>query len=168
MCSRLFYYSDAWAADRLAIPGPELRPPTQWWDEEGVEWNDSLASEVEIDPIRGRTPREHLDGLVETFAIGWPRAKLIRKQGFGSDPPFRRMWSPRSVVVEMRTIETRTFGFFSRAGVFVAMRVDLTDRTHANDNRLYGFYGDYVLQRLRHIDPADVDATSDVETLIGS
>lgn len=165
MSQRLFYFTEAWASDRERLPGPESSPQVRWWDEHaGEEESDAGA---DIDPVRGRTEREQLDGFVETFVIGWPRTKLIRRQGFGSEPPFKRMRNPRSAVVEMRTVRTRTFGFFSKTRVFVGMRVDLVENTHADNGRLYGVYGDYVLQRLRHIDPADVDALSDVEALIG-
>lgn len=166
MRERLFYFTSAWAADRLKLPAPAPRRQVQWWDEDEEAAN-NRPIEVDIDPNLGRTPREQLDGFIETFVIGWPRAKLIRKQGFGSEPPFRRMWPPRSSVVEMRTVQTRTFGFFSCKGVYVGMRVDLTENTHANNDRLYNEYGDYVMQRLRHIVSSDVDVVSDVEDLIG-
>ena len=165
MHGRLFYYTDAWAADRLGLPGPEPRPQVQWWDDDGE--TEDVEELVDIVPTWGQTSREELDGFVETFVIGRSRASLIRKQGFGSEPPFRRMRHPRDAVVEMRTINTRTFGFFSKVRIYVAMRVDLTKNTHADNDRLYEVYGDYVLQRLRHVNPSDVDNASDVESLIG-
>jgi hypothetical protein len=167
MRERLFYFTDAWATDRFKLAAPVPRRQVQWWDEGEEAANFDRLAEVDIDPTHGRTPREQLDGFVETFVIGWPRAKLIRKQGFGSEPPFKRMWPPRSPVVEMRTVQTRTFGFFSRRGVYVGMRVDLAENTHANKDRLYHEYGDYVMQRLRHIVSSDIDVASDVEDLIG-
>jgi hypothetical protein len=167
MPQRLFYYTDAWAADRERLPGPEARPQVRWWDTEEQRQNEDTKPRIGIDPSRSRTPREQLDGFVETFVIGWSRHRLIRKQGFGSEPPFRRMWPPRGQVVEMRTVDTRSFGVFTKGGAYIGMRVDLVDNTHADNDRLYNEYGDYVIKRLRHIDPAEIDATTNVEDLIG-
>ena len=167
MVERLFYYTGAWAEDQLKLPAPAPRRQIEWWDEDGEAPNREPSVKVDIDPTHGNTAQEQLDGFVETFVIGWPRSKLVRRQGFGSEPPFLRMRPPRLPVVEMRTVQTRTFGFFARRGVYVGMRVDLTQNTHANDDYLYEEYGNYVMQRLRHIASSDVDIASDVEHLIG-
>jgi hypothetical protein len=165
MAMRLFYYTEAWAADRLKLPGPPDRRPVRWWDD-GTTAEDQPSDSVSIDSAVGSSIRSRMDGLIETFVIGWTRDRLIRKQGFGMEPPFQRMRPPRSVVVEMKTAETRTFGFFVRVGVFVAHRVDLSDNTHANCN-LYETYGDDVRKIVARMASSDKDETSDVELLIG-
>ena len=123
----------------------------------------------QLRPIQPSIPRLEvaLDGLVETFVCGAARAHLVRKIGFGMDPPFRRMRPPRSAVVEMRTEATRTFGFFVCSGVFVAHQLDLSANTHA-DESLYDHYGDKVLTLLNRVGDQYKDETSDVEDLIGS
>jgi hypothetical protein len=165
MAMRLFYYTEAWAADRLKLPGPPDRRPVRWWDD-GAAAEDEPSDPVGIDPVVGSSIRSRMDGLIETFVIGWTRDRLIRKQGFGMEPPFQRMRPPRSAVVEMRTADTRTFGFFVRAGVFVAHRADLADHTHA-DAELYKTYGDDVGKILARMASSDKNETSDVELLIG-
>jgi hypothetical protein len=119
-----------------------------------------------IDPTIDPSIRGRLDGMIETFVVGWPRAKLIRNTGFGMDPPFQRMRGRHFPVVEMRTQATRTFGFFVREAVFVAHRLDLADKTHA-DPILYERYGDDVMKLLDRMEPSEKDIVSDVETLIG-
>jgi hypothetical protein len=143
----------------------------RWWDDarDVPPTGDERASEggvVSLDPTVDPSVRGQLNGLIETFVIGTPREKLIRKAGFGMEPPFQRMRDGYSPVVEMRTQATRTFGFFVRAGVFVALRLDLADSTHG-DPTLYGRYGGDVMKLLSRMDSSDKDETSDVETLIG-
>lgn len=169
---RGFYFSEKWRDARSRLPGPPARRPIRWWDDE----TDQATSETDsrqtdgardlIDPTVDPSICGRLDGLIETFVISWPRAKLIRKAGFGMDPPFQRMRGRHSPVVEMRTQATRTFGFFVREAVFVALRLDLADRTHA-DPTLYERYGDDVMRLLDRMDLSDKDASSSVETLIG-
>ena len=78
---------------------------------------------------------------------------------------------PRGTAGQVRflfsTAETRTFGFFSKPGVFVALRADTADNTHAAPS-LYEKYGDHVLRVLQRIAPSDKDEISDVESLIGN
>ena len=168
---RCFYYSEPWRSARERVPGPPGRLRVQWWDTEEVV-EDILEAEVIenpdllIDPAINPSPRGRLDGLVETFVCGWPRNRLIRKAGFGMDPPFQRMQGRYSPAVEMRTEATRTFGFFVRKGVFVAHRLDLADNTHA-DPSLYGQYGDAILALLARLALSEKDETSDVDELIG-
>jgi hypothetical protein len=170
MSERLFYYSEGWASDRLKLPGLEGKRQVRWWTEDSDthsdEVQDHLEPNVEVDPVAGVTVRDRLDGLVETFVIGWPRVRLIRKQGFGMDPPFKRMSPPRTVVVEMRTHDTRTFGFFAGPRKFVALSVDLADNTHT-DRTLYETYGDKVLKLLERVDHSDINTSLDIDVLIG-
>jgi hypothetical protein len=165
MTMRLFYYSEAWAVARERLPGPPGRKSVRWWDERETA-QDGVDNDVALDPDVGSSIRSRLDGLIETFVIGWPRERLVRRKGFGMEPPFQRMRPPRSAVVEMRTAATRTFGFFARTGVFVVHRLDLADNTHA-DSTLYGEYGDAVVKLLDRMASSDKDEVSDVETLIG-
>jgi hypothetical protein len=166
---RCFYYSKAWQTAREALPGLPDRLLVQWWDDHDVddagheiaEHDDALVNPV-LDPSR----RGHLDGFVETFVRGKPRNQLIRKVGFGMDPPFRRMRDPFRAVVEMRTQATRTFGYYVCRGVYVAYRLDLADRTHSN-RQLYEYYGKAVSDLLGKMLPSDKDEISDVEDLIG-
>jgi hypothetical protein len=119
MAKREFYFSHKWQDGWQRLPRRNLRTRVRWWDDEGSDLSSPGDGEPPsdgrelvdstIDPsIQGR-----LNGLVETFVCGWPRDKLIRKDGFGMEPPFRRMRPPFSAVVEMRTEHTRTFGFFA-------------------------------------------------------
>jgi hypothetical protein len=167
MMERLFYYSRTWADDRARLPGPPVRRQVRWWNEAGDDTaEDPAVDGVELDPELGSSIRDRLDGLIETFVVGWPRARLIRKAGFGMEPPFQRMYPPRAAVVEMRTADTRTFGFFAKLNVFVAHRLDLADNTHA-DPTLYAKYGDHVRQLLERVSASDKDETTDIEALIG-
>jgi hypothetical protein len=171
LVKRCFYYSAAWRLAREGLPGLPDRKLVQWWDD-----HDTIVDEVEqrvtedqdalINPTLDPSSRGRLDGFVETFVSGRPRRHLIRKIGFGMDPPFQRMRKPFTAVVEMRTQATRTFGFFVHKDVYVAYRLDTADNTHAN-RELYQRYGDDVVKLLAKMIPSDKDVTSDVEDLIG-
>lgn len=78
----------------------------------------------------------------------------------------RRRGADLSSVVEMRTSDTRTFGFFARKNVFVAHRLDLADNTHT-DRSLYEKYGNDVLNLLARMEASERDTSSNVEDLIG-
>jgi hypothetical protein len=173
LAKRSFYFSRHWRDARDRLPGLANRKPIRWWDEDDPTATEptapheaALIDPVLDDAVLDPSVRGRLDSFVETFVIGWPRARLVRPVGFGMEPPFRRMRAPRAPVVEMRTAATRSFGFFVRAGVFVAHRLDLADNTHA-DPTLYARYGDDVLALLARMDPSEQDATTDVEMLTG-
>lgn len=168
---RLFYYSKPWREARERLPGPPDRLRVQWWDDEEVaDDKHEMAADEGADPLieaaLDPSPRGRLDGLVESFVSGWPRNRLIRKQGFGMEPPFERMRKERSAIVEMRTNATRTFGFFVRQRVFVAHRLDLTDNLKASP-LLYEQYGNDVLKLFDRMERSERDGESDVEDLIG-
>jgi len=171
MMMRGFYYSRPWQEARNALPSVLPRRQVKWWDDDAqAEGGNDQAGEAgpDIDlAAMDLSIRGGLDGFVETFVAGWSRVRLIRKQGFGMDPPFKRMHAPREAVVEMSTEHTRTFGFFVREAVFVAHRLDLAKHTHG-DPRLYAQYGDDVLKLLRRMSSTEKDESSDVESLIGS
>lgn len=160
---RTFYYTGRWATAAHMLPGrgasqiphsvdtgsddvPLAQPP--WW---------GLPA---IDPsCRGK-----MLGLVEEFAVGTRRARLVTPNGYGSEPLFERMRPPNEAVVEMRTYEARTFGFFARKNVFVADQADTTENTHKN--HLHGIYADRVLQFIQRLYTSEVDVTSSIENLI--
>jgi hypothetical protein len=152
---RGFFYSPLWMAERNKLPG---RRPAGAPDENSTADIDLVAIDL--------SPRGRLDGFVETFVAGYPRAMLVRPQGYGMDPPFHRMRSPRQAAVEMRTADTRTFGFFVKRGVFVAHRLALADDTHA-DTALYGIHGDAVLTLMARMSSTDTDERSPVDDLVG-
>jgi hypothetical protein len=171
LAKRNFYFSAKWRDAWQRLPGRPISKRVQWNDEDAglsgpndePSWPD--GSEL-IDPAIDPSIRGRLSGLIETFVRGWPRSKLIRKDGFGMEPPFKRMRPPLSSVVEMRTEYTRTFGFFAGPRVFVGHRLDLADVIHANP-QLYLDYGADVMRMLARIAESDKDQTSDIEDLIG-
>jgi len=172
MAWRGFYYSELWRLKVEELMGrPTRNRPIKWWDEQDadvpglVEGTDDDVPQIDLVSL-DLSARGRLDGLIETFVIGWPRVDLVRKKGFGMEPPFQRMRAPREAVVEMRTEHTRTFGFCLQSGGYVAYRFALADDTHAN-LCLYKVFGDEVLKLLGRMDSGEWDGTSDVNTLIG-
>jgi hypothetical protein len=165
---RLFYYSKQWRAVRESVPGPPDRLRVRWWDEE--EEDSAPAPDVEADPIveaeLAPSPRTWLDALVETFVAGRSRNRLIRKEGYGMDPPFKRMDGGISPVVEMRTVDTRTFGFFVQCRVFVGHRLALKSDLLKNP-ALYEQYKQDVLKLYGRMESTERDGHSLVEDLIG-
>jgi hypothetical protein len=165
---RLFYYSKQWRAARERLPGPPDRLHVRWWDEEGEDI--PSTPEEETDPIVEAelmpSPRTWLDALVETFVAGRPRNRLIRKEGYGMEPPFKRMDGGISPVVEMRTVDTRTFGFFVRRRTFVGHRLALKSDLLKNPS-LYEQYKQDVLKLFNRMESTERDGRSLVEDLIG-
>ena len=117
MVERLFYYTGAWAEDQLKLPAPAPRRQIEWWDEDGEAPNREPSVKVDIDPTHGNTAQEQLDGFVETFVIGWPRSKLVRRQGFGSEPRGSRMWPPRLPVVDANRANSHLWVFSPPGGI---------------------------------------------------
>jgi hypothetical protein len=87
--------------------------------------------DVDAPPQKGlaRQPsqRARVDAFIEDFLSGEPIAQLIRPNGEGMEPPFTRMKFGHERVVEMRTPQTRTFGFFHKPNYFVAATICLTN-----------------------------------------
>ena len=169
---RCFYFTQSWRHVRERLAGPQNHL-VKWWDEDGHnddEDQEAMNPKSLVDPSLDPSARGRLDTLVEQFVCGFPRNRLARPMGAGMEPPFKRMEKRRGIdlspVVEMRTAETRTFGFFVRKDVFVAHRLDLADNTHA-ERSLYGKYGADVLTLLARMEPSEKDTTSDIENLIG-
>jgi len=85
------------------------------------------------------------------------------------EPPFVRMRHPNAVAVEMRTFATRSFGFFSRADVFVALFLEETEtlkRAVAAGTDLYKTHCDKVRLFVSKLTGTDVDGVTDVEQLV--
>ncbi|MGC8476611.1 MAG: hypothetical protein ACP5NP_09685 [Acetobacteraceae bacterium] len=108
-------------------------------------------------------PRDALGALASAFVRGEPKFRLVRPRGEGSEPIFRRMRPPRSCVVEFRTWDTRTFGFFAKRDIFVACTVGLADELKKQS--LYGAYGERVVGLLARLLPTEYDCKTDVEDL---
>ncbi len=108
-------------------------------------------------------PRDALGALANAFVRGAPRSHLIRPHREGSAPVFRRMWPPRVCVVEFRTWDTRTFGFFAKRDTFVACGVGPTEDIKRRD--LYAAHGDRVVGILARLSATEYDCESDVEDL---
>lgn len=108
-------------------------------------------------------PRDALGALADAFVSGAPKSQLIRPHGEGSAPIFRRMRPPRACVVEFRTWDTRTFGFFAGRDTFFACGVGLTDEIKRQG--LYAAHGDRVAGILGRLLPTEYDCKSDVEHL---
>jgi len=152
---RDFYWSPKWMEVRNGLVG---RRSTEINDNNKVPDVDLAAMDL--------SERGRLDGFVESYVIGEPRRRLVRPLGYGMEPPFHRMLPPLQAVVEMCTVHTRTFGFFARKNVFVALRLDRANATHAN-TELYRFHGSAVKSIMNRLAASDKDETSDVEELIG-
>ena len=169
LASRCLYYSQNWVAGVNALQGARRGGSIAAWDPATLSQSDANdASDLpDIDLISlDLSVQGRVAGLAEGFVTGEPRKRLVRKEGFGMDPPFRRMRAPYSAVVEMRTSHTRTFGFFARVAVFVAHRIDLADNTHA-DPTLYQRHATDVLALMARVHPGDRDEIADIESLIG-
>lgn len=120
----------------------------------------------------GRQPsaRGKVFGLVDQFARGVPKARLVTPQGEAMDPPFCRMDPPHQAVVEMRTARTRTFGFFSRPNTYVAISFDTVDGLKLPNRRAdrtkYRAHAAKVDAFLKLVDPTEIDRTTSIENLI--
>lgn len=160
---REFYFTEGWAQVRETLNENNALATSR------ISMDSDLKHQPLVDLVKqDLSIAGRLDGLIETFVIGWPTSRLIRKSGFGMDPPFQRMRLPRQGVVEMRTEHTRTFGFFVRKNTFVAHRLDLATNTHVSRGQidLYQIYGDEVLKLLRLMASTDKDETSPLEYLV--
>ncbi len=124
--------------------------------------------------LTGRpSPKAIVETLVQDFIIGRPRAWLIRPKGHGMEPPFSRMRHPNEAVVEMRTKDTRTFGFFHGPNSFVALtlvHVDFLKKrpnelTKKEQNERYANCAASVLALTKHLQKSEV-SLDDVETIV--
>jgi hypothetical protein len=90
---------------------------THQWREAVARLSGLRASRLGV----AASPRARVEGLVERFVAGDRRAILITPKGYGSEPPFKRLGPPHEVVVTMRTLHTRSFGFFAAPDTYVAL-----------------------------------------------
>jgi hypothetical protein len=86
---------------------------------------------------------------------------------------FKRLASPNQAIVTMGTNSTRTFGFFGGVNVYVAVSIQTLeilkpdpDEGDPTDHDPYKDQAEIVKAVLKYIDPSDVDATTDVESLV--
>ena len=84
------------------------------------QWKAFLRAR-KLAPAASASPRGRVLGLVERFVVGDPKGQLILPIGDGSEPLFKRMRHPNECVVEMRTVATRSFGFFTGLDTFAAL-----------------------------------------------
>lgn len=141
---RNFFYTVQWEAQLNALPGRGQRGTL----------------------VPGMSEKGRVIGTIDMFVRGEPVSRLIRPRGYAMEPPFRRMRPPRGEVVEMRTEQTRTFGFFVCANVFVADAIVLTNQLKA-DKLLYKKHADRVRQILMaSLLPTEIDGVTNVQALV--
>lgn len=139
---RLFYFTRTWRNQFDGLPD-SFNPPSL---------------------IRSPTIRTKLAALVDRYVDGTPRSRLARPYSFGSEPIWQRMRPPRAAVVEFKTWDTRTFGFFARPNVFIACGVGLADVIKRQ--QLYGVHGDRALLFMARIRSTEIDGVTDVTSLV--
>lgn len=112
-----------------------------YFAEEWKSFFNDLPSEIRTFPPQRRklTMRGQVMGLANAFVRGDSRAALGVA---GMEPPFKPMRPRRSRVWEMRTGDTRSFGWFARSDIFVAVlgrqaRVLKDSDTGRPNGRLY-------------------------------
>ena len=163
---RRFCFSKLWRSAYMELDGPAVRPDAA--RAQAAEPT-SEAELLGLDPVAlNPSKRGRVAQMVESFVIGWPPAHMIRPRGFGMDPPFKRLRPPYQAVVEMRTNQTRSFGFFARQGVFVAHTLACTDALKGRAQGAADPYADHardVQKLLARIAAEDKDETSAIETL---
>lgn len=142
---RCFLYSQRWHRDLRGLPGV----PAGFWLQR------KLAE-----------PGQELRAAVEAFVAGEPWERFKPPHGAGMEPVFSRRRSPNEAVVALKTKKTRTLGFFTPAGAFVALCCGLAEKWHANDDHLYDVFIGHAASVIAKIDPADVDTTTDVRDLL--
>lgn len=139
---REFYYTPPWVTAFNALREPELR--------RGLSRRVAAADQVA--------------GFLDNFVGGAPAATLEKPQGYASKPMFRRMRRPHSAVVEMRTWDSRTFGFFSRPNVFVGVTLEETRRV--KEQHLYRDNAEIVQRLMARVLPDWLDEATDVTHLV--
>jgi len=124
------------------------------------------------------SPRHHGRGCWDSPSGSLPvtaRAILITPEGYGSEPPFKRLDPPHEVVVTMRTEHTRSFGYFAARDTYVALFLaEVTTlkpppgsgRRRRGPNDPYGILATKVEKFLRRITASEIDRTTNVEDLI--
>lgn len=147
--------------------------PVRWFYETRM-WQDEFVSlPAYTGPARlARDPsvQGRLAALVARYIAGDPKAELVRPRGEAMDPQFCRMDPPYQTVVEMRTQETRTFGFFCRANLFCAVTVALTSDlklpTGRADRVKYEDRANTVMRLVKRTSSSEIDGNTDVQLLL--
>jgi hypothetical protein len=139
---RMFYFTQSWLTQFNGLPD---------------DYNPKSL-------VRSTTVRTNLAALVDRYVDGSPRARLARPYSFGSEPIWQRMRPPRKAVVEFKTWDTRTFGFFAQPNVYVACAVGLADPIKRHD--LYGDYGDTALKFMTRVHRLEINEVADVAELV--
>lgn len=109
--------------------------------------------------------RAALEAVINRFTLGDRPAQLIRPRGQGMDPLFKRMRRPHRLVVEMRTHDTRTFGFFHAPNCFVAHVTVLADDVKGEAHG-YARHAKAVEALMAYLRPDQIDGTDDVTILV--
>ena len=159
--ARMFYFPPGWRATVIAL------------DDVGDDDGRKPAGRLSNEP----SMRANVEGLVGRFVAGDPKSTLVGKSVGGIHPVFKRLDHPRSVIVEMRTRHTRSFGFFVRRNVFVAVNIKLKANLKTTPDGRKAVRGSeedpYVVASrpvIRFIElrmaPSEVDRETDVDDLI--
>jgi hypothetical protein len=82
------------------------------------------------------------------------------------EPVFERRWAPNDAVVALKTKQTRTLGFFTPGGTFVAVCCGLADAWHADNDKRYDEAIALTASYVAAFDPAEVDGAKDVRAFI--
>jgi hypothetical protein len=124
LCGRTFYYTAEWSQFVMGLPGTLPRNLLQ---------------------RRSVPKRAQILGLAADFCADKTLNGLER---MGMRPPFERMDPEHAFVWEMKTGDTRTFGWFAVPNVFVAVGGIETNALKVNgkpDNGKYAAWRDKVL-----------------------
>lgn len=113
-----------------------------------------------------RPPGRELRDAVEAFVAGEPWERFQPPHGAAMEPVFERRWPPNQAVVALKTKQTRTLGFFTPLGTFVAVCCGLAADWHTHDDKPYDEAIGATARYIAAFDPADVDGTTDVRTFI--
>ena len=143
---RSFYYTGGWLKDFNNLPERYVTPK-------------KLSQPIPV--------REKLAALINAFVSGEPRARLARPFGEGSEPIWRRMRHPNASVVEFKTWDTRTFGFFNAPNVYVATSVVLTDTIKASAGEdQYLIHARIAQTLINRLVSSEVEGTRHVDELV--
>jgi hypothetical protein len=153
------------------LPGGGL--PLRYFYYTGLWYNEfnALPASPSARGLRARiTARAAVRGLVDGFVRGQSWAALVTPRGEGMEPVFERMRPPNERFVEMKTYETRTFGFFKTHGTFIAALLVPVDRLKIGRRSNDAAYKE-IGQALRagwisRLADDQIDGHSDVRTLV--
>lgn len=142
---RCFLHTGPWATQFNRLPGAQ----TAFWVRD-----------------KPRTPGRELREAVEAFVAGEPWERFQPPHGAAMEPVFERRWPPNEAVVALKTKQTRTLGFFTPDGTFVAVCCGLAEVWHDDNDQPYDQAISLTAQYIAWFDPAEVDGTTDVRIFI--